>query len=216
METAPIIKAPDTVKSKHLNAGEKPIMVCLGMPEEEKIKEFIETSEKGAFIRILKKIKEFLKNPNKESNIDYLDYSITNKNKLDNFKNAGKYTYLISSVDNKDKFSNYLIDCTSVIAVGRDRDTHQNISFASHQSPRSGLGTNKNNFEKDLNNQLLELKNKSENGTVDIIIVGGKYVDQKDYKELYLKSIKFLTEEVKKVFNFEPVVVAGGRDVGFG
>ena len=199
MPTSIIEKIPDSIKSEHLKKGESPIMVCLGLPDDAEIRS---------------KIRELVygKGENSDThNVNYFeDIDILEAKK---FKNAGRKTYVISIIDNKNKFTDEIRDCTALVASGRDKKTGENISFLSHQDPDKFLHDAKDEFNFDLNKQLSELKERSEIGTVDIIIVGGNYYYSRDFRESYLDSIKLLTQQTKAVFGFEPVVVGGPKVV---
>jgi len=208
----------DSLKSEHLRSGEKPIMVDMGTSTEDIIKKRIEKlikiPERG-FPRFVYILKKALRGLDEEiSPVVNVDFSITNKKKLYDFNTAGKYTYLISKIDDRDKFTDHLINCTSIIATGKETHSNKNISFVSHQNPKFFLGKEKNNFENDLTERLLELKERSEKETIDIVIVSGKYTNHRNYKEQYKKSVEFITLVVEKVFDFEPVVVGGPKTKG--
>ena len=192
----------NSLKSEHLNEGVSPIMACVGSP------------------------RQFAENPGTEEefwnsarnnnpdirNVDY--YGDSRELKSQNFKNAGEYSYVISPVDETDKFSAGFKDCTGVIVTGVDKKTGQNVSFLSHEDPTHFLDgkKNKSDFIASLQERLLEIKEKSEGGTIDAVVVGGNYYrDDEEYLERYKKSIELLSREISKIFGFEPVIMTGPK-----
>ncbi len=128
--------------------------------------------------------------------------------------------HVFSKVDSSNKYSEGYIMCTGVVAVGRDKNTGENISFVSHQYPGSFLFTGKEKFEEELVDRLQELLLKSEEGTIDVVIVGGSYdpnfedtngLKNDSFTNKYVPSIKFLSRVVKDVFGFDPSVIVGPK-----
>jgi len=195
-------KSINPLKSEHLEEGVSPIMACVGT-----LKQFEEDGEEVAEIMTSEKTQH----------VNYFEEAdILTK---DGFKNAGDNSYIISPIDSQDKFSDTFENCTGIVAVGRDRETGKDISFMSHQDPSYFLEDKKwgNHFSKDLRKQLLELKERSARGSVDVVIVGGNYLSfddvDHDYEKQYKKSIKVLSSKVKDILGFEPVVIAGPKQV---
>jgi len=199
------LKSVNPIKSEHLKSGIKPIMACVGTIDEFKQNE---NERIGFFEKMVSK-----DIPNTRN----INYYGSHEELIDQgFKNSSDYSYVISKVDNSDKFSKSFKNCTGVIVTGCDKETGKNISFLSHQDPKYFLNEdfNKNKFTKDLREQLLELKQKSVNGTIDAIIFGGNYFKEKDYSEFrenYFNSIKLLLKEIKGILGFEPVVIVGPK-----
>jgi hypothetical protein len=169
-------------------------------------------------------------------------YNINEFNKKDSsfiykFKNNAVFVdfYVISKVDSKNKFSERFLNCTSVVAIGKDKNTGENISFMSHQNPNQFLKDNSvsKSFKSHLNESLDYILEKSEEGTVDVVLLGGnknvdwsednidlnklspqeiynyfENVDQGPFDE-YRKSINFLGRNIYEKFGFYPTVLTG-------
>jgi hypothetical protein len=190
---------PTTQQEGHLNKDVNHIFVCVGTSTD-----FDATGKDVNFGVKL----DF------PHNIDFNAPSYDLRRK--NFLNSGWGTYVLSVVDNRDKFSEGLYDCTSLVVAGIDKETKENISFLSHQNPKEFLKSEKEDFVRHLKQQLAELKNKCIPGTIDAVVVGGNYLTQgsmkgNPYKQNYLDSIQLLTSEVKQVIGFEPMVVNGPK-----
>jgi len=196
-------KPLNIIKSEHLKKGEKPIMVSYGMPADDDILDEIKKLSRGVEVSGI-------------DNADLYRSLIELKNK--GFVSLGHGMYVIFPTNTKNKFLRNLVDCTALVVTGRDKVTGENISFITHQNPSKFLKSKRAEFKTDINNQLTTLRNQCEEGTVDVVIVGGKYIDSslsdRDFKKDYLESIRLLTKEVKSVFDFEPVVVGGPKTVG--
>ncbi|MFA5870436.1 MAG: hypothetical protein WC842_00910 [Candidatus Paceibacterota bacterium] len=194
----------NSLKSEHLKEGVSPIIACIETPNQA----FNDHN-----------IKDFLKNSTKLTDVDYFGDSI--EQKVRGFKNMGDGSFVISPIDSSDKFSQKFLDCTGLVVAGQKKETKENISLLSHQNPAHFLNEEfwKTNFKNDLRQQLQELKKKSVDKTVDVVIVGGnhflngEYSNSKEYRDNYLDSIKQLSEVVVEVFNFEPVVITGPKTV---
>jgi len=193
-------KEINTLHSEHLNKGVRPIIASVGA---------------------YKDIPEDFSNTKEFENIkwDASKEELKEKGLL----NAGRETYVISPLDDKNKSSEGFLNCTGVIGTGLDKTTEKNISFLSHQffgkladknvNRISGNETWLTSFISDLNTRLAELKERSVSGTVDVVIIGGTYFNlsggayQTDYKE----AIRTLSQNVKNMFGFEPVVITGPK-----
>ncbi len=76
--------------------------------------------------------------------------------------------YIISEVNWENKYSKDFYNCTSVIAIWKDKISWENISFLTHQHPDS---IKWKMFKEDLNKSLNELKEKSIDWSIDIVIL---------------------------------------------
>jgi len=180
----------NTLKSEHLNEGVKPIIACVGTSKEYDLEtvEFLDIKRYGF-------------------NVDFKADSRELRSR--GLRNAGKETYVISTIDSRPKFTEGLFECTSLVAVGTDaEDARSNFSFLTHQVPGSFLILNKPDFISDLKDRLNELKGACAPGTVDIVIVGGQIY------EMYEGSIKLLSSVVEDVFGFTPTVIVGPKGTG--
>ena len=152
---------------------------------------------------------------------DFIDYSFSNEFEhwLWKWINRDYNSVVISKVNNKPKYSSDYFNCTGFIVIWTDKDWC-NISILSHQDPWFFLSsepaenikdfwywdniTKKEMSEFLLKEQLNELKNKSIDWTIDIIIL--LWSSNKNYSQ-YKKSIIYLEQISKEVFNINPVIV---------
>ncbi len=177
-------------KIDHLAEGIRPIIACIGSIEQyggemAEIETIIHTGEKV----------DFYENP---GNLE--------KRK---FKNGGDQTYVISTIDEKPKYTNELLDCTSLVAVGRKADSEVQISFLTHQNPNAFFGKTKELFIKHLKEQLQLLKEKCLDKSIDVAIVGGKLTEDDVFE--YQRSLEVLGSVVEAVLGFDPTVVSGPK-----
>lgn len=201
---------PEALKSEHLKEGIKPIIACVGSPDDF---ELDPTSD--------------LKVSNSH-NVDL--YANPAELKERGFSNSGKETYVISPIDNKNKHSFHYHDCTGIVVTGKEKGEQENISFMSHQNPDFFIsGEKRKLFETALKNKLINLKSKSEDGTIDAMIFGGKYAKVRQYKEgeferyMYMKDyiseVNLLAKIIHEELGFEPVVIppkmSGGEDIAY-
>lgn len=193
------VKGPDTLKSEHLKDKSDAIMFCVVTPDQFR-----------------KSAKSEAKSPHDKLkpvwNVDWLG----NTYELEDmgFATGGNKTFVISPIDGKDKYSNYLFACPGVIVSGRDKTTGRNISFLCHTDPFFFLRTKKNKsvFTKALQQRLIELRDKSVTGTIDAVITGGDYPKNEPKKQrTYIESIKLLSAETMGALRFEPVVLTGPK-----
>jgi len=191
MESAPE-SFPNSLKFEHLNKNIKPIMACIGNRSD------FGDSIKGKFEEQHQKIH----NVNYESELDIL--------KRKKFLNGGRQTYVMSTIDDLDKFSEGFYDCTGLVVVGVDKNTGKNISFLTHQDPKQFLNQKKDVFISHLQQQLIEIKKRCKLGTIDAVIVGGKYTADK-YKKNYIDTVKLISSKIQKNLGFEPVVINGPK-----
>lgn len=191
---------------EHLREGVSPIFACVGTFEQLK-----NDPE-------LKKIRE-PQNTSEFDNVDY--YGNPASLREGGFKTGGRESYVISPVDALNKISRSLADCTGIIAAGRDKDTDGNISLLSHQDPTFFLSAShagRKIFLNDLEERMHELQERSMDKTIDAAIFGGRvrgveiWSDGNFNRRNYLESIKLLSEEIKKIFGFEPVVITGPKN----
>ncbi len=214
---APEPEKKDTKKSEHLKEGVSPIFACIGTRDQ-----FDKARHEP---KVFKMLSDLMWDspvpgtpghyglPNDRENRDADYYGDPKDLQRDNFKNRGEDTYVISPVDELDKLSNQFANCTGVVATGREKETGRNISFFSHQDPRYFL-RKKSQFIIDLDERLEELKKRSEEGTVDAVVLGGNSFDSDPtYQKAYTESIELLADEIEGVLGFEPVIVTGPKTV---
>ena len=185
----------------HLKKGVRPIMACVETREQLEKNPNVETAM-------------FSDDETEKQNMKEVDYygRPEDLNKQ-NFKNAGYESYVISTIDDSNKFSKSFKNCTGLVVSGVDKETGKNISFISHEDPGYFLDQreNKNRFVHDLEQQLREFKERSDEGTIDAVIVGGNYFKSGDYRIDYLSSIELLSDEISKVLGFKPLVMTGPK-----
>ena len=97
---------------EHLKEGAKPIVVCIGAPDDFR--------NSGLAAR----------NPSQAFNLDAL-HNV-----------QWKGSPVASPLDNSNKFSENFCFCIGLIVAGEDKVTGQNISFLMHQDPISIMGSN--------------------------------------------------------------------------
>lgn len=148
-------------------------------------------------------------------NIDWISSeSELRKNKL---LNAGEGTYVISPIDNFNKFSKDFVTCTGLIVAGIDKKTGEDISFLSHQDPHAlFIHLKKDSFVGHLNQRLLEMKKRCKPGSIASVIIGGRYYGEThpeiDYVlESYPDVVKLIGSEVEQILGIEPIVANGPK-----
>ena len=157
--------------------------------------------------KMIQSIKKNATNIDFHENPDFME-----KNNLITSDNEKKLvmhwsTYVMSSCDEKDKYSEGYQDCTGIVLVGKDKNSGKNISFLSHQLSRGeDLADENNDFNKDLLKNTNDFLEKVDEKTVDALIFGGSYLLG---EEKYKKSIISLGKVLKDSLNFEPVVLTG-------
>jgi hypothetical protein len=200
----PPIEQPNTLKSEHLKNGEQPIIACVGIDEQHDIerKEIDAIIKKGTDVNFYLRGEELQKS---------------------NLKNSGEMTSVISQVDNTSKFTENLYNCTSLVAVGREINSQQNISLLTHNHIVEPSATGydpikEESFISSCRESLEELKGRCLEGSIDIIIAGGEFQTGKKgsyrTKNLndYQKALEILSRVVFDVLGFEPIVVCGPKD----
>jgi hypothetical protein len=186
----------DEHSKRLLEAGVNPIMACIGSG--------------GQFLDSPKEDENYLLIPHIDDkfglgNMQNVDWSSGGKFG-EGFLNGGPASYVISPDDGSNKFSLGFFPCTGLIVAGITEDG-QKLSFLTHQQPSMTLSFSKDKFMKDLEARLLALKGRCVFKTIDAVIIGGDDFDRLEY----IQSIKLLGVEVKKILDFEPVVINGPK-----
>ena len=83
------------------------------------------------------------------------------------FLDSGLWAYVISTLDDKDKFSEELHDCTGLIVAGTENGSNKNISFLSHQNPEAFKINQPREFVTHLREQLEAIQKRCILGTID-------------------------------------------------
>jgi hypothetical protein len=192
------MKSPESTgmsKPEHLKEGVFPIMTCIGTTPDHLNGKF--DPEYQDFVK--------LGGGEPVSEINFFSTQENlNRQKL---KNAGEGTYVISPIDETNKSSPGYYDCTGVVATGIDKVTGKNISFITHQDPERFLKDKSAVFFNDLEQTLAELRSRSEDQTVDAVIIGGQTMHPMD-RDLYETAITLLKQSVNDTLGFKPVVVS--------
>lgn len=208
------LKPKNTLKNEHLNKGVRPILG--GIFDRNNADDL----DKETQANIL----------NLKSDAEFVDF-LSDKDEAERKKmyNSGKKTYIISTCNEKNKFSLSYLNCTGVVAVGTDKETGENISFLSHQDPEHLFKDDeiRSNFKRDLMNDLDNLIERCVPGTIDIVILGGNKEDvsnnfpEEDFRmgiddideilkgpyDTYTKSVRFLNNLIYKKIGFSSVVL---------
>lgn len=185
--------------------GFNPIMVCVG--HERGLADIMEVGP--------------------DEHVEFEDIDLPNEsiqNVTEGSLHSGEETYVISDISSTDKASFELYDCTGIIAVGVDKETGENISFLSHQTPESLLYDDETiieKFKRDLKNRLSQLNDRSKPNSIDIVVFGGNFLPptanisvtktERDYIGNYKKSIRLISGIVEGELNFEPLVIVGPK-----
>lgn len=202
----------DPLRREHLKEDVQPITACIGTRKDLGV---WETKRK-------KTKKGGLEEQNRALNITDVDYYADDEKlsaqgfdvlttSRDNVK-----VYVISPVDNTPKTSREYINCTGIIVVGQEVGTNENISFVSHQNPNEFFKSKDNFYAliKALGKRISELKERSEEGTIDVVIVGGNYFSHDGLSRTdYVKSIELLSFIVQQNLGFQPLVMTGPKTV---
>jgi hypothetical protein len=195
---------PEALHSEHLKDGIKPIMACVGSPKQF---DRYPGEEEKAF-RALSYVYGAL-------NIDF--EGKPEKMREQGFKQGTAESYVISPVDSQDKFSKKFYDCTGIVVAGRDKKTGDNVSLLCHQDPKYFLKALKSQsrFSEDLVQRMLEIRKMCFEGTIDALIWGGNYLSSgQSFRSNYMESIKFLSEKMAEILNFNPAVAIGPKLTG--
>ena len=152
----------------------------------------------------------------KKSGVDVNFYGSSDFYEKNNIDNGGNYTYAISDIDYKNKFSEGYKNCTGVVAVGEEVETGNQISFMSHQYPDEFLYDNKDKFVNDLVEKMQLLNDKTKKGSIDVVIFGGNSAKSEYYsifKKNYKESINIINKTLKANFDISPTVMVGPADL---
>jgi len=195
------IAEPDVLKLEHLAEGIRPITACVGTYKE--FKEGIE--------EIGDDIEELIDIETTGLDVDFFGDLDTLES--ENFRNSDFKTYVISPVDERPKSTIETRNCTSVTAVGREKGTGKEISILTHQDPSKFHNRYREPFVRDLKERLEELKNRCDEGTIDIAIAGGWFAEKDGKEDIteYQKSLEIINSVVKEIFGFEAVVICGPK-----
>lgn len=177
-----IEKIIDNLKPEHLAKGFNPIVICV-----DDIDHYTHSLSDDDIVASIKKA----------NHIDYFK-NRTTKNGIEALQGP-ESGYVISGIDKDSKYTNRLYSCTSIIAVGTDKKTGENISFISHQDPLTAVENV--NFNNDIKRRVRELQARCQEGSVDIVLVGGQIQDE--YEDVIYK----LSDKIQEVAGFIPVVI---------
>lgn len=187
---------------EHLKEGIRPIFGCVGTLDDFWKSRFSPEGKMPSFV-----IDDL-------QNVDWKKG--TYKSGKSGALTAGPGTYIISAIDDANKFSELYRRCTGLLVAGIEKGTDRKISFLTHQDPVVFLHAKKDEYINHLQQRLKEMKNKCESGTVDAVIFGGKYYSHDEEEDSfaqqrYDESVKVIGEEIKKNFGFEPTISNGPK-----
>ena len=141
------------------------------------------------------------------------------RHNIDSIWFYARHGFVVSKIDNKNKYSEWFKNCTSLIVVWEDKETWENISFLTHQDPayflseeNSNYWIRKESFINAINKQLDEIKKRSKPWTIDIVILwwhngDGLWKKQNIHWFDYYESLELLDYIVYKKLKFHPVVI---------
>lgn len=115
---------------------------------------------------------------------------------------------IISCVDGRDKGSSGYRSCLGLVVIGKSIHNNGNISFITHQIPISRNEIKKRDsgdFGIVLDNSLKEIRNNSEEGSVDAVVFGGSASDVIRYQ----KKLDEISSMVIERLGFNPRVLIG-------
>lgn len=133
-------------------------------------------------------------------------------------KNAGRGSYVISAISERNKQSGGFKNCTGLVLVGTDISSGHTVSMMSHQHAEQILLRKADEFDRDLVASLQAFVAQTQEGTRDAVIVGGNYFSASaGYKNRslatfgtnYVDSIKKIARPVREIMHVEPHVVIG-------
>lgn len=112
-----------------------------------------------------------------------------------------RLTYVISSCDARDKYTLSLDTCTSIIAIGTDKKTGEQISIVSHQDPSEFTKKWKSDWEKDIRSSLRQIKERCATESAQCFVVGGLFFE--DDKE-FTTSEDMINTACRDIFGTRP------------
>ncbi len=203
-ENKEVMSSVDSLHSEHLKEGVSPIIACVGTNND--FRDNPGELSKAFWTEI---------DPAQIEDVPFFIH--LSSPKIEGQKRGeNRESYVISALNEMDKRSRTLRNCTAVAVAGQDKKTGENISFISHESPKYMLSSKKDleMFFNDLKIKLEELKEKSVEGTIDAAIAGGTFYsgDKRSQKE-YMESVRLLSDEISKILGFPPVVIVGPKVV---
>lgn len=108
-------------------------------------------------------------------------------------------TYIISPIDERDKYSSWYFDCTGIVCSGISKYTDKKVSFLSHQDPLKILYKYKSDFSEALYMRLKQMMEISYAWTIDIGIFGWNIKNKDIYVFDYTEAIKLIRDTVEKI-----------------
>ncbi len=189
----------------HLSEGEKPIVACIG----------IESEHEESLPQDMSVIWQNGK-PENAVNVDYYD-SVSEK-MAKGMVSGGRYEYVISGIDARDKYSSDLYSCLGLVVVGRDIGTGKDVSLMLHaplykKDELEAESGQVQAYAEDLDLVIGEMKEQCEPGSIDAVLFGGSVsaLNYDEDAELYHQSAEFIDRHVASVLGFKPVHVGGPK-----
>jgi len=113
--------------------------------------------------------------------------------------------FVISNIDETDKYSSWYNNCTGVILFWIDKNTGKSISMLSHQNPNCFL-KDKQWFEIILSKRLKEFSDRCKEWSIKSFIWGGNIWNQ-EKNITYNESKSFISDIIKKTLKQEPEIL---------
>ena len=159
-EQTPNENSVNALKSEHLANGEQPIVACVGT-----WKDFAENAgetSKAFWTKV---------DPAEVEDVPFFLRSNVQP-KSGQKRGDERESYVISNINEMDKLSRTLRNCTGIAVSGKDKESGKNISFISHESPKYLFSKKRREkFLADFGGRLEEMKERCVKGTVDAAIM---------------------------------------------
>jgi len=109
--------------------------------------------------------------------------------------------YVISSCDEKDKYSTGYFNCTGIVVVGKDLHSEKQLSIMTHWDSRE-----KEEFGDDLSKAIDNILSKTQEGSINSIVFGGH---TNNLETNYKPQVTFIESVFVKKNQKEPTVMTG-------
>ncbi len=187
--------------AEHLNEGIQPIIACVGTPKEYEAEDYSH-GKLG-----------YKSRPNIEF-VNYNDEPEYIEHKGQKHGETARNMYVISDLNNRDKFSGNYYNCVGTVIAGRDKTTGKDISILCHENSLltdRELASIRDKFCADLTESIRDIKNRCEDGTIDVVLFGGNYFNSLPNEDHYPKIITLLNSLVHKELGFDATVVSAPK-----
>lgn len=155
------------------------------------------------------------------------------KDRIEKIKEAGETqsnSSSITSLNEKQKYSEGYRMCTGLIAVGKSKDDNKEISFLTHDFVPSVYREFKkqwiqkedwdkklNEYKSNLGKALMDFNEKVDPKSIDVIIFGGeasgnKYIFKSNEWKGYEDAVNYNNSLVKDILKITPTVIVGPQE----